>query len=94
MNFGGGSLEDGKSKSRKEVFEEIIAKSKAFKMVHGEIKQANEELRFQLDEGFMDLLPLLNMNKGSRVQPGDNKTDKTYEQIAFSLRESERAMPS
>ena len=33
-----------KKKSRKEIFDEIIAKSKTYKMVKGEIKMAAEEL--------------------------------------------------
>jgi hypothetical protein len=41
MNFGGGEVEeDDKKKSRKEVFEEIIGKSRAYKMVRKEIKTA------------------------------------------------------
>ena len=43
MNFGGGSFGDGdkeQRKTRKEIFEEIIDKSKAYKMVRGEIKMA------------------------------------------------------
>ena len=45
MNFGGGEFEDkSQKKSRKEVFEEIIAKSKTYKMVKNEIKMAASEL--------------------------------------------------
>lgn len=47
MNFGGGELETEdpeKKKSRKEIFDEIIAKSKTYKMVKTEIKHAAEEL--------------------------------------------------
>ena len=45
MNFGGGELESQKKRSRKEIFEEIIAKSKAYKAVHTEIKMASDHLR-------------------------------------------------
>lgn len=40
MNFGGGDMNNGEDnkKSRKEVFEEIIAKSKAYKMASYELK--------------------------------------------------------
>lgn len=37
--------EEVKSKSRKEVFEEIMAKSKAYKMAKSEMKMANDEVR-------------------------------------------------
>ena len=83
MNFGGGELEGQKSKSRKEVFEEIIAKSKAYKEVRSEIKHASEQLRTQLDDEFKDLLPFLNMSKEKRHNPDqtskESKIDKTYE---------------
>jgi nucleolar protein 14 len=50
MNFGKGGKrfqqeeEEDKKKSRKEVFEEIIAKSKMYKMAQYEIKSAAKEL--------------------------------------------------
>ena len=58
MNFGGGGKfskqtpqdqEEG-PKTRKEVFEEIIAKSKAYKMAKYEIKEAAAELTTRLDD--------------------------------------------
>ena len=64
MNFGGGEFEDKtQKKSRKEVFEEIIAKSKTYKMVKNEIKMAASDLAHQLDDEYQDLLPLLNLRK-------------------------------
>ena len=66
MNFGGGQEERGGQRTRKEVFEEIIAKSKAYKMAKFEVKEAAKELTTQLDDKFFDILPLLNM---SRVKP-------------------------
>ena len=70
MNFGGGGkyqkqpkeVEEG-PKSRKEVFEEIIAKSKAYKMAKYEIKEAAAELTTRLDDQYFDILSLLNMSK-------------------------------
>lgn len=45
MNFGGGELADkDHKKSRKEVFEEIIAKSKTYKLANYEVKMAAQEL--------------------------------------------------
>lgn len=52
MNFGGGDHERDDKRSRKDVFEEIIAKSKAYKMMKSEIKEAGENLRSQLDDEF------------------------------------------
>ena len=65
MNFGGGNdqKEEGKKKSRKEVFDEIIAKSKAYKMANYEIKEAAKDLTEKLDNQYQDLLPLLNLSK-------------------------------
>ncbi len=54
MNFGGGELEaeNPEKKSRKEIFDEIIAKSKSYKMVKSEIKHAAEELQQKLDDDY------------------------------------------
>jgi hypothetical protein len=53
MNFGGGKrLEkerDPADKSRKEIFEEIIAKSKAYKAAKFEVKEAAKEMTDRLD---------------------------------------------
>lgn len=49
LNFGGGNQDDNKKKSRKEVFEEIIAKSKAYKAATYEVKLAASELQERLD---------------------------------------------
>lgn len=53
MNFGRGGArqeEEETKKSRKEVFEEIIAKSKMYKMANSEMKNAAKELSSQLDD--------------------------------------------
>lgn len=53
MNFGGGDLvEKDAKKSRKEVFEEVIEKSKAYKLMQSEIKMAGEQLLHKLDDEF------------------------------------------
>lgn len=49
LNFGGGNTDENKKKSRKEVFEEIIAKSKAYKAASYEVKLAAAELQNRLD---------------------------------------------
>lgn len=65
MNFGGGKKQSDatQEKTRKEVFEEIIAKSKAYKAAKFEVKEAAKELTDRLDKQFFDILPLLNMSK-------------------------------
>lgn len=59
LNFGGGELdEDGnyiepqKKKSRKEIFDEIIEKSKAWDAAKKEIKELNTELKEELDDEY------------------------------------------
>ena len=96
MNFGGGDMDygDDTKKSRKEVFEEIIAKSKAYKMASFELKQAAHDLTNKLDNQFMDLLPLLNMSRVKTTTIVDSKMDKSYEQIAYKLKEQERVLPT
>jgi hypothetical protein len=58
MNFGGGGRfaqqqhkvpGEDPQKTRKEVFEEIIAKSKAYKAAKFEVKEAAQELTQRLD---------------------------------------------
>ena len=89
MNFGGGRkpLAEAKpeEKTRKEVFEEIIAKSKAYKAARFEIKEAAKELTDRLDSQFFDILPLLNMSKVKTT----NEVPEIdgYEQIAAKLKE-------
>jgi hypothetical protein len=48
---------------------------------------ASEKLHHDLDEQFQDLLPLLNMTKQKRFPDNETKDDKSYERIAFNLRE-------
>lgn len=103
MNFGGGVYEprpeneneNGERKNRKDIYEEIIAKSKAYKMVNQEIKMANEQLREDLDDQLDSLLPLMNFNRQNRDKNLDKETkvDKTYEMIAHELREMKRVQP-
>ena len=100
MNFGGGAAagqnEDPENKkSRKEVFEEIIAKSKAYKMAKYEVKEAAKELTSRLDNQFQDILPLLNMSKvkQSTREPVAPELD-SYEQIAAKLKEQQKVIPN
>ena len=97
MNFGGGRQDEneGGHKSRKEVFEEIIAKSKAYKMAKSEVKEAAFELTTRLDEQFFDILPLLNMSKVKVKTEDESVTHKDdYESLAQRLKEHQRAVPA
>ena len=65
-------------KTRKEVFEEIIAKSKAYKAAKFEVKEAAKELTQKLDDQYFDILPLLNMSK-VKVATNEAAVIDTYE---------------
>ena len=62
LNFGSGQPEERK-KTRKEIFEEIIEKSKAYKEANKEMKHINTELMQELDEEYGDLVGLLDFNR-------------------------------
>ena len=69
LNFGGGENGDGmdmvkeKKKSRKEVFEEIIEKSKSYDAARKEMKQINMTMQRELNDDFQGLLKVLKYNK-------------------------------
>ena len=68
MNVGGGDIETKDSKeSRKAIVEEVIEKSKAYKLMQSEIKMAGEQLINKLDDEFHDILPLLDMRRDKRA---------------------------
>ena len=69
MNFGGGEedleeLGQGSNKpvkkSRKEVFEEIMEKSKSYDQARKEMRLINQNMVKELDAGLKDVLPKLN----------------------------------
>ena len=63
MNFGGGDQDDegrDKKKTRKEVFEEIIEKSRSYDAARKELKQINLNMQKELDHDYQDLLGRLN----------------------------------
>ena len=76
MNFGGGEAnpEDEEAekpvkKTRKEVFEEIMEKSKNYDEARKELKQINLSLQKELDNDYQDLLSVLNLKKDAKVDP-------------------------
>jgi nucleolar protein 14 len=98
MNFGGGRrppapTNEPADRTRKEIFEEIIAKSKAYKAAKFEVKEAAKELTDKLDKQFFDILPLLNMSKVKTTDTTSSGLD-AYEQIAAKLKEQARAQPT
>ncbi|CAM9222490.1 unnamed protein product [Choristocarpus tenellus] len=77
LHFGGGAEDANrggvtKHKSRKDVLDEIIAKSKAYKLDKARSKDEQEGERERLDEGLGELLGILNKrptkNKGAHVK--------------------------
>jgi len=75
LNFGGGQdqedMEQGKlkKKSRKEVFEEIIEKSKNYDAARKEMKQINMTMQKELDNDYQGLLDVLKFKKDTKVDP-------------------------
>ena len=92
-NFGGG---DRESKSVKEIHEEVMAKSKAYKMIRQEQKRANEDLRLGLDSDLGEIVGSLQfknrLGREDRQKLNDkySQADKSYELIAQGLREGEK----
>ena len=77
MNFGGGAEDDlgdndtqpPVKKTRKEVFEEIIEKSKNYDAARKELKQINLEMSKELNNDFADLLKRLKYKKDCIEDP-------------------------
>lgn len=69
MNFGGDDHEDmdNRKKSRKEIFEEIIEKSKAYKDANKELKTINTELIKELDDDYIDIVSKLDFTRKKAV---------------------------
>lgn len=90
LHFGGKKIEDETEedffkvkKTKQEVFNEIIAKSKMFKAARAELKDQNMEMTEQVDADFKALMPLLFDDKRREI-----KQDKGPEQgIQVSLLE-------
>ncbi|KAG7131208.1 ATP-dependent helicase SGS1 like protein [Verticillium longisporum] len=74
----GGEGEPERKKSKKEVMEEVIAKSKAYKYERQVAKDEDEELRGQLDKE----LPELQMLLAARVRKNVPKDDKPPQLVA------------
>jgi len=71
LNFGVGADEPERKKTRKEVFEEIIEKSRAFDAARRQVKDINLELCKELDNDFGDIVKGLNFEKQKPRDPKD-----------------------
>lgn len=68
LNFGGGEANnDNQKKSRKEVFEEIIEKSKAYSDARKEMNVINKEMVEDLDDEFKDIVQLIDYGKKKEI---------------------------
>ena len=83
LNFGGGQEDgDGRKKTRKEVFQEIIDKSKTFDQARKEMNQINTELVNELDGNFAELSSILQYKKSAAVKPLEEQINEKREQEA------------
>lgn len=96
MNFGGDDHEDmdNRKKSRKEIFEEIIEKSKAYKDANKELKTINTELIKELDDDYIDIVSKLDFtrkkavpqeSKDPKIKTADEK-GKEFDSVQYSLK--------
>lgn len=108
MAGGAGEADDDepeRKKTKKEVMEEIIAKSKTHKFERQQAKEEDEDLRAELDKELPDLQLLLRQNKGSRHQDGNQGAtqiggvdrsafDKNFDLEVKRLAQDKRAQPA
>lgn len=89
LNFGGGQAvdpENGK-KSREERLNEIMTKSKAYKLHAQEIKEATTEYTKQLDEDWGDVAALLKFKVKTSDQPSSHiEADSVFDDILTRLK--------
>ena len=82
LNFGGGEVPaEGRKKTRKEVFQEIMEKSKTFDQARKELNQINHDLVKELDGDFGELTQFLEYKK-STVKPLEEQLQEKREQEA------------
>ena len=91
LHFGGKNIEKDTGddffkvkKTKQEVFQEIIAKSKMFKAARAELKDQNLEMTEQVDDEFKDIMPLLmnNQRKNQSSKPSDKNTSMSLLEVA------------
>ncbi|KAF4123565.1 nucleolar protein 14 [Geosmithia morbida] len=77
-----GNDEPERKKTKKEVMEEVIAKSKAHKYERQQAKDDDEDLRAELDQELPDLQFLLRQNKSKRPDASENQNVTTIGGVA------------
>ena len=73
---------DGRSKSKKDAFEEIIQKSKQNKLIRQQVKEENIEITKKLDEDLNDITQRLKFKSKEK----DNTMDE-YDNLLVEMRE-------
>jgi len=73
--------EPERKKSKKEVMEEVMAKSKLYKYERQKAKEDDDDLREELDKGFGDILSLL---RGQKAKPTPVQPTQATEPAAVS----------
>ena len=96
MNFGGGSQPaEERKKTQKEIYDEIIEKSKAFKEAKQELKSMNQELIQELNDDFEGIRGLLSFNRDKGRGPAESADPKikaidskakSYDSVATTLK--------
>ncbi|KAG6004446.1 hypothetical protein E4U21_001068 [Claviceps maximensis] len=99
--------EPERKKTKKEVMEEIIAKSKMHKYERQAVKEVDEDLRAELDKELSDIQMLLSSSKGARRADGTDAAarsaiagvdrdafDRKFDLEVKKLAQDRRAQPS
>ncbi|KAK9436324.1 rRNA maturation protein [Metarhizium brunneum] len=99
--------EPERKKTKKEVMEEIIAKSKMHKYERQAAKEVDEDMRVELDKELQSIQTLLTSTKGSRRENGANNThassiagvdrdafDRNFDLEVKKLAQDKRAQPT
>ena len=89
LNFGGGEEEPSKKKTRKEVFEEIIEKSRSYDAARKEMKQINVTLQRELDGDFQELMKVIPYAKPTLIDPS-TYNDALIEKMEKKAQESKK----
>lgn len=95
LNFGGfqdeneDQPEENRPKTRQEIMNEVIAKSKMYKAEKAKERIEQENIRNELDNDFAEIQMLLATNKRKRSDEKADKDDdfeKTVRELAFDAR--------
>lgn len=101
-HFGGGFLtkkeegaeDDGESKSRQDLIDELIARTKERKREARVAKEETCELTDKLDGEWKEMMPLLTSRKAPEEQRGDDGPGDDYDRIVRELKFEMRAKPT